>query len=162
MSRDTLHAFSRRTRIRSAGRLLFAGLLAAGAWAVPIAAPATELVVRVTGVTAPAGRIGCSLFTGPAGFPMDTTGMRVVWLPADPKGVSCRFADVASGAYAVAIVHDTNGNGRVDTNFVGLPTEQWGVSRNVRPSLRAPRFDEASIRLAAGAEATVIDIEVAR
>lgn len=162
MSRDTLRPFRRHMRILSAGRLRFAGLLAATAWAVPIAASATELVVRVTGVTAPTGRIGCSLFTGPAGFPMDTTGMRVVWLPADPKGVSCRFADVPTGAYAVAIVHDTNGNGRVDTNFVGLPTEQWGVSRNVRPGLRAPRFDEASIRLAAGAEATVIDVEVAR
>lgn len=162
MSHDTVRSFRRRTRTRSAVRLRFAGLLAAAVWVFPIAASATELVVRVTGVTAPTGRIGCSLFTGPAGFPMDTTGMRVVWLPADPKGVSCRFADVPSGAYAVAIVHDTNGNGRVDTNLVGLPTEQWGVSRNVRPALRAPRFDEASIRLAAGAEAAVIDIEVAR
>jgi uncharacterized protein (DUF2141 family) len=141
---------------------LLSGLLAAVVPARPVAASASELVVRVTGVTAPPGRIGCSLFAGPAGFPMDTAGTRVVWHPADPKRVTCRFADVPEGDCAVAIVHDTNGNRRVDTNLVGLPTEQWGVSRNVRHSLRAPRFDEASIKLAGGAAPTVIDIEVAR
>jgi transposase len=35
-------------------------------------------------------------------------------------------------------------------------------ARTVRPTLRAPRFDEATIKLAGGAAATVIDIEVAR
>ena len=143
----------------------WAVLLAAVALAQPVAASATELVVRVTGVsgvTSPPGRIGCSLFAGPAGFPIDTSGARFVWVPADPKGVNCRFADVPAGDYAVAIVHDLNGNGRVDTNLVGLPTEQWGVSRNVRHGLRAPRFHDASIKLAGGAAPTVIDIEAAR
>jgi uncharacterized protein (DUF2141 family) len=50
----------------------------------------------------------------------------------------------------------------VDTNFVGMPTEQWGVSRNVRPTLRAPRFDEASFKVAADAGEIVIDIKVAK
>ena len=52
-----------------------------------------------------------------------------------------------TGTYAVAASHDANGNGRTDTNWVGIPTEAWGVSNNVRPRLRAPRFEEAAFEL---------------
>jgi uncharacterized protein (DUF2141 family) len=120
------------------------------------------VVVRVSGLTEPLGQVGCSLFAGDAGFPMDSALARNVWLPADTKGVTCRFNDVAEGTYAVSIGHDLNGNHRVDTNFIGLPIEQWGVSNNARPALRAPRFDEAAFRVAADARDVVIDIKVAK
>lgn len=123
---------------------------------------AAEVVVRVSGLSEPVGQVGCSLFAGTAGFPMDNTSARNLWLPADAKGVTCRFNDVPEGTYAVSIGHDVNGNKRVDTNFVGLPTEQWGVSNNARPTLRAPRFDEASFKVAADAKDVVIDIKVAK
>ena len=35
------------------------------------------------------------------------------------------------------------------TSFLGVPTEAWGVSGNLRPSLRAPRFSEAAFTLEA-------------
>jgi uncharacterized protein (DUF2141 family) len=125
-------------------------------------AHAGELVVRVTGITEPLGEFGCALFASPAGFPLDIGKARQLWLPADPKGVTCRFDNVPEGTYAVSTVHDTNGNRRVDTNFVGMPTEQWGVSNNVRPTLRAPRFEEGAFRVAADAGEIVLDIRVAK
>jgi uncharacterized protein (DUF2141 family) len=137
-------------------------LLAALSVALPIGAPAAELVVRITGLSKPLGNVGCSLFPGPSGFPMDNSTARVMWQAADAKGVTCRYSDVPEGNYAVSIGHDLNGNKRVDTNFVGLPTEQWGVSGNVRPRLRAPRYDEAAFKVAAEAREVVIDIKVAK
>ena len=126
------------------------------------ASQAAEIVVRVSGLSDPLGQVGCSLFAGTAGFPMDNTSARNLWLPADAKGVTCRFNDVPEGTYAVSVGHDLNGNKRVDTNFIGLPTEQWGVSNNARPPLRAPRFDEASFKVAADAKDVGIDIKVAK
>ncbi len=126
------------------------------------ASHAADLVVRVSGLSAPLGQVGCSLFSSAKGFPMDNSSARVVWLAADAKGVTCRFADVPEGSHAVSIGHDLNGNKRVDTNFVGLPTEQWGVSNNARPNLRAPRFDEAVFKVAADAKDVTIDIQVAK
>ena len=126
------------------------------------ASRAAEVVIRVSGLSEPLGQVGCSLFAGTAGFPMDNTSARNLWLPADAKGVTCRFNDVPEGTYAVSIGHDLNGNKRVDTNFIGLPTEQWGVSNNARPPLRAPRFDEASFKVAADAKDVVIDIKVSK
>jgi uncharacterized protein (DUF2141 family) len=130
--------------------------------ALPTTARAAELLVRINGLSEPLGQVGCSLFKGPGGFPMDNAGARTLWQAADAKGVTCRYADVAEGTYAVSIGHDLNGNKRVDTNFIGLPTEQWGVSSNVRPRLRAPRFEEAAFKISADATEVVIEIEVAK
>jgi uncharacterized protein (DUF2141 family) len=126
------------------------------------ASNAAEIVVRTSGLSELLGQVGCSLFAGAAGFPMDNASSRNLWLSADVEGVTCRFGDVAEGTYAVSIGHDVNGNKRVDTNFIGLPTEQWGVSNNARPTLRSPRFDEASFKVAADATEVVIDIKVAK
>jgi uncharacterized protein (DUF2141 family) len=123
---------------------------------------AAEVVVRVSGLSEPLGQVGCSLFAGAGGFPMDNASARNLWLPAEAKGVTCRFNDVPEGHYSVSVGHDLNGNKRVDTNFIGLPTEQWGVSNNARPTLRAPRFDEAAFKVAADAKDVVIDIKVAK
>jgi uncharacterized protein (DUF2141 family) len=36
----------------------------------------------------------------------------------------------AAGRYAVALYHDENGNKAFDTDFLGIPTEGYGFSRN--------------------------------
>lgn len=122
---------------------------------------AADVVINITGLREPLGQVGCALFAGAAGFPMDNSGARVLWLPAAAQGVVCRYAGVPKGSYAVSIGHDLNGNKRVDTNVVGLPTEQWGVSNNARPTLRAPRFDEAVFKVMADAKEVVLNIQVA-
>ncbi len=128
----------------------------------PVAsARAAELVVKVTGVTSDAGEIGCALYAGPEGFPLDLA-MAVAgqWHPARQGGVQCRFPGLKRGIYAVAVSHDLNGNRRTDMNFLGIPTEDWGVSNNVRPSLRPPKFDEAQVGV--GERDVKIQIKVAR
>lgn len=122
---------------------------------------AADLLVRVSGLAEPLGQVGCTLFSGPAGFPMDSGNARVIWQPADAKGVSCRFSNLPEGRYAVSVGHDVNGNKKVDTNLFGIPTEQWGVSNNVRPSLRAPRFEEAEFKITAEVKELSLDIKVA-
>jgi uncharacterized protein (DUF2141 family) len=129
--------------------------------AAPLPAFAADVVARITvgGAKAGTGRIGCSLYSGARGFPMDNSGAVAQWHPADGGPVTCRFTGVADGTYAVAVSHDLNGNSVVDTNFLGVPTEGWGVSGNVRPKLRAPKFDEAAFRVADGRDVQ-LDIRV--
>ena len=121
-----------------------------------------DVLVHVSDLSEPLGQVGCSLFASATGFPMDSTLARTLWLPGQTQGVTCHFDDVPGGTYAVSVGHDLNGNRRVDTNWIGFPTEQWGVSNNVRPRLRAPSFDEAAFRVAADANQVVIDIKVAK
>jgi uncharacterized protein (DUF2141 family) len=126
------------------------------------ASSAGELTVNVTGLIAPYGSVGCSLFSAEAGFPMDNSRAETEWVPVSGDSVTCRFKEVLPGKFAVSVAHDVNGNRKVDTNFFGLPTEQWGVSNNVRPSLRAPRFNEAVFNIASETPNPSIDIKVAK
>jgi len=64
--------------------------------------------------------------------------------------VECRFAQLSPGAYAVSVVHDMNKNRKTDTGFMGRPKENWGVTNNVRPKLRAPNFEEARFAVREG------------
>jgi uncharacterized protein (DUF2141 family) len=124
-------------------------------------ADGVEVVVRVSGIATSSGEIGCALFPDGAAFPMDASGARHVWIPAEATGVLCRFTDIPAGRWAVSVSHDLNGNRKVDTNLLGIPREAWGVSNNVRPRLRAPRFDEAAFEIVAG-QPTTLDIRVAK
>ncbi len=49
--------------------------------------------------------------------------------------------DVAPGIYAINGFHDENGNGKFDTNFLGISEEGYFFSNNVRPFLSAPGFE---------------------
>ena len=46
------------------------------------------------------------------------------------------------GEYAIALFHDLNGNGELDRNFFGIPSEPFAFSKKPRSRWRLPRFDE--------------------
>jgi uncharacterized protein (DUF2141 family) len=52
--------------------------------------------------------------------------------------------DVAPGRHAVSVLHDENGNGRLDVNFLGMPLEGGGASTNPPPRIGPPRFSDAA------------------
>ncbi|MFM9879954.1 MAG: DUF2141 domain-containing protein [Burkholderiaceae bacterium] len=120
-----------------------------------------DIVVKVSGVPDATGMVGCGLFADANGFPLDNSVAKMQWLPADPKGVTCLFTEVTSGSYAVSVMQDLNANRKVDTNFLGMPQEAWGVSNNARPSLRPPRFDEAVFKVEPGRSVS-LEIKVAK
>jgi hypothetical protein len=52
----------------------------------------------------------------------------------------CDFEDIAPGTYALVISHDENTNGKLDTNWLGVPTEGYGFSNDATALLGAPSF----------------------
>lgn len=50
--------------------------------------------------------------------------------------------DIPNGVYAVALYQDTNGNGKLDTNLLGIPKEPYAFSNNRIPLLSEPSFNE--------------------
>lgn len=118
---------------------------------------AADLQVNIMG-DLDKGEIGCGLFDSSQGFPSSPAPQRKQLIPAT-KAAKCTFRDLLPGKYAVAIMNDLNGNGSLDKNMFGVPKEPWGVSNNVRPALREPRFDEAQINLEAD---TTIHVRIAK
>lgn len=107
---------------------------------------ASELKVLVEGEVSP-GQISCALFDQANGFPMDASKAMQQFAATDAKSIEFIFKDLKPGKYALAVMNDTNGNTVLDKNFLGIPKEPWGVSNNVRPSLRAPKFEEATFEI---------------
>jgi uncharacterized protein (DUF2141 family) len=59
---------------------------------------------------------------------------------------SCEFPGIASGTYAVSVFHYENGNGKLDTNFMGMPREGVGASNDARGHFGPPKFAAAAFR----------------
>jgi uncharacterized protein (DUF2141 family) len=136
------------------GPIAIACLLAAA----PAVAAANDLRVLVTGIESDRGEIACTLFDAGKGFPLDAEkAVETKRYAAVPGMLTCTFSDVPAGRYAVFAVHDENGNRKIDGNMFGYK-EPWGVSNNVRPDNRAPRFVESSVRMAPDRS---LDLEVA-
>lgn len=51
------------------------------------------------------------------------------------------FREISPGKWAVRLYHDENDNGKLDTNFFGIPREGYGFSNNVEGSFGPPSFD---------------------
>ena len=120
------------------------------------AAPVTQpqgLSMAVEGLRSTKGQLLVCVTRTPAYFPdcshdPDKRHFAVAAQGA-ARGSAVSLGALAPGAYAIAIVHDENGNGKLDT-FAGIPREGVGFSRN--PALRfgAPSFRSASFPIAGG------------
>ena len=76
-------------------------------------------------------------FKGESGSPV-----QCVQVPVSNKKTQLEFNNVPSGTYAIFLFHDTNGNNKMDKNFMGIPKEGYGASQNRLPFASAPSFNE--------------------
>jgi uncharacterized protein (DUF2141 family) len=115
------------------------------------ASPTVTIRVAIKGLRSDSGQVGCTIFASSEGFPSkpDKATQRR-WVPITGKAAICEFGALPPGNYAIAAIHDENGNGKLDKTFFGKPTEGIGVSRDPRPGMRAPHFDEAVLPFRAG------------
>lgn len=58
------------------------------------------------------------------------------------KNPTIRIESLKFGEYAIALFHDVNGNGEMDRNFFGIPSEPYAFSKKPKSRWRLPRFDE--------------------
>jgi uncharacterized protein (DUF2141 family) len=55
--------------------------------------------------------------------------------------------EIPAGIYAIGYYIDANENQKLDTNFVGVPKEEYGFSNNARGAFGPPSFESASFTL---------------
>jgi len=104
--------------------------------------------VKILNISNSTGTVACALFESPAGFPIEylryATNMMVIKIRETQA--RCDFLDIPPGTYALAVIHDENMNGKLDTNWLGVPTEGYGFSNDARAFLGAPSFSAASFQ----------------
>jgi uncharacterized protein (DUF2141 family) len=102
--------------------------------------------VQVLGIRNSTGSVACALFESPAGFPTEflQSATNIMMIKVRSTKARCDFEDIPPGIYAIAAIHDENLDGKLATNWVGLPTEGYGFSNDATASLGSPSFDAAS------------------
>ncbi|MFT7344711.1 MAG: hypothetical protein ACI9XP_001298 [Lentimonas sp.] len=63
------------------------------------------------------------------------------------KKAYIEVTDLPAGWYALAAYHDVNENDKIDKNFIGIPTEIYGFSRNARSTFSTPDYMDATFQL---------------
>jgi uncharacterized protein (DUF2141 family) len=146
---------------------LILGLLSA---AFPfVAARAAELRVVIEGMRSSSGSLLVGLYDSKESFdhaialadkesfsndPSRTAG--AAFRANDSGTAGIVFMNIKPGRYSI-IVDDENGNGILDKNFFGVPTEPYGFSNKAEGFLGPPSFEDAAIEIDAD-ETVVIDL----
>jgi uncharacterized protein (DUF2141 family) len=116
-----------------------------------VGAAANSIRVIVVGLRSNNGEVDCALFNSAEGFPGDTSkAIKTVKSKIENEQATCTFVDVAPGDYAVSEFHDENGNGKLDTNFIGMPKEGVGASNDAAGHMGPPKFDAARFHYLGG------------
>ncbi len=69
------------------------------------------------------------------------------WIKVEKNEAKVIFKNLQTGKYAVRLYHDANNNKKLDTDFWGLPKENWGCSNNVKPRFAAPKFEDMIFKI---------------
>jgi uncharacterized protein (DUF2141 family) len=122
-------------------------LVACLPWAMARAAGAFTITVHASTFRTPKGSLRCRLYSSGDGFPGKPPFDAQQAVAVSGKTATCTFAGVGPGKYAVALFHDENDDGKLETNFLGIPREGVGVSNNRLRSFGPPTWDDASFML---------------
>ena len=121
-------------------------LMAVTAVSVTAQAACPGIHVQIRNIRNSTGTVDCALFESSVGFPTEVlrSATNVMVIKVRQTQARCDFEDIPPGRYALAVVHDENMNGKLDTNAFGIPTEGYGFSNDVTGVFGAPAFSAAS------------------
>ena len=113
------------------------------------AAAQSVLRVEVSGLNDVSGELHISVYDNEeAWLGDDKAAALAVDIDAARQGeLVIAELSLAPGDYAVSIFYDKNGNGELDTNFIGIPKEPVALSNNAKPSFGPPKYEDALFTL---------------
>jgi uncharacterized protein (DUF2141 family) len=106
--------------------------------------------VRVEGLRNNNGTVFVALFDNKKAFEDNKNPM--LSGQARPVGGACVvvFEKVVPGRYALNFIHDENDNKKLDTNFIGMPKEGFGYSKDAMGRFGPPGFEAAALVVPVG------------
>lgn len=105
------------------------------------------LVIKITGFESDVGECWFGLDNSEEVFESKDTVFIGKILPIVNREVNLTIENVAYGNYAIRVFHDENSNGKLDTNFLGIPTENYGYSNNASGWFGPPSWEKAVFQL---------------
>lgn len=124
----------------------------------PAAAFAGDLTVTVKGVKDASGAVLGAVYDE-AAFMQQPKAKGRGRVKAAAGTVTLTFRDLPAGRYAVSVFHDANGDGKLDRNNLGVPTEGYGFSNDAQGAGGPPKFGQAAFSFDGRAKTISIDLD---
>jgi len=106
-----------------------------------------NLEITITNIKSREGIIQIGLYNNKETFPDADGQYKIFYIDASNFSGTYTIKDLPKGEYAVAIYHDKNSDKICNTNFLGIPKEAYGFSKNYRPLLSIPTFNDCKFDL---------------
>jgi uncharacterized protein (DUF2141 family) len=131
----------------------------AAAAMAPAAAPATaraRLTVNFAGITQASGFMMVGLYRADA---WDGEAVRGARVPINASTATTVFEGLEPGEYGLKIFHDVDGNGDMNANLFGIPTEPFAFSNNAPARFGPAKIEDAKFTLTAAGATQAITIQ---
>jgi uncharacterized protein (DUF2141 family)/Flp pilus assembly protein TadD len=119
--------------------------------------PTGDLKVEIVGLKSTEGQLRVALFDSEAAFLKNPVSASVVSI--EQSQGHWQANSLRCGFYALAVYHDRNGDGKLNSNMLGIPLEPYGFSNNARGILGPPSFQDARFQVASPQTRIVVSLE---
>jgi uncharacterized protein (DUF2141 family) len=104
-----------------------------------------NLTINIAGLSSDKGSLLVGVYNTKESFlkkPFESDIIKII----NKKSI-ITFKNIPKGAYAVSFIHDENDNKKLDTNFIGIPKEDFGCSNNAQGFMGPPKYEDAKFQL---------------
>jgi uncharacterized protein (DUF2141 family) len=101
------------------------------------------IIIRITGFSNDTGECWFALDNAKEVYESEDSVFIGKILPIINSEVILKIDSLKYGNYAIKVFHDENSNGELDSNFLGIPTEEYGFSNNASSWFGPPNWEKA-------------------
>ncbi|MFY0684658.1 MAG: DUF2141 domain-containing protein [Balneola sp.] len=105
----------------------------------------TNFKLTINGIDKIEGDIRIAVFNSEEKYTKDP--VYAIVLPVDSTTMVWEKPKMPFGEYAIAVYHDKNRNGKIDTNLLGIPKEDYGFSNDARGRFGPASWKDSKFKL---------------
>lgn len=108
--------------------------------------------VHVNNVRSTKGKVNVAVYNSNATFLSFDGVFSTGSANANRGTVTLKIPNLPSGEYALAVFHDENDNGKLDTNWLGIPKEKVAFSNAEMKTFGPPKYKECAFHISSDYE----------
>lgn len=130
-------------------RNLSLGILVAALLSVTAVAQEGNVTLQIEGLSEVTGNVFVAVYDSGDTWLGDevATSAKVTITESLKDGLVETRLQLAPGVYAMTVFYDEDGDGELDTNFIGIPKEPIAMSNNAKMKFGPPKYEDAKFEV---------------
>ena len=104
-----------------------------------------DVTVNISNLKSDNGNVYISIYNSETSFL--NQGFKAALSKIENNSCTIIFEDIPNGIYAISFFHDENENKKMDSNFLGIPKEDYGCSNNSKGFMGPPKWEDAKFEI---------------